>query len=242
MLAPISAARAPFGKRMRVFEKLVVTIAASVVFSIHILHPDEALMMTIPMQPEIGFPDGDLRAILLAYVPPGEANSRPSFARASSQESEFEHFFRHYEPRVTGYLWRMTGNLDETQDLCQETFLRAWQQFHRVAAYEHQVSWLLRVATHLALNHARRPKAIALDDSSSPAGSDPGRHIVERDMVRQVLQHLPGKQRAMLILREVYGYSTDEIGQMLDSSPEAVRMGLSRARQQFRTIYQRKDR
>lgn len=63
-------------------------------------------------------------------------------------------------------------------------------------------------------------------------------------MVRHVLQQLPGKQRAMLLLREVYGYSTDEIGQMLDMSPDAVRMSLSlsRARQQFRTIYQRKDR
>jgi RNA polymerase sigma-70 factor, ECF subfamily len=174
-----------------------------------------------------------------AYIPPPQTihHSRPLSDQQSTVDSNFEHFFRQYERRVTGYLWRMTGDIDATNDLCQDTFMRAWQQFDRIANYDRPIAWLLRVATNLALNQLRHVSTISLQDINHPAMSDPGNHQVEQEIVRQVLASLPEKQRAMLILREVYGYHCQEIGKILDMSTDAVKKGLCRAREQFRHIY-----
>jgi RNA polymerase sigma-70 factor (ECF subfamily) len=55
--------------------------------------------------------------------------------------------------------------------------------------------------------------------------------------VRQVLLQLPPRRRAALVLREVYGLSTAEVGAALGMSETAVRMAISRAREQFRALY-----
>ena len=65
-------------------------------------------------------------------------------------------FFREHEPGIYGYLWRITGDRQLASDLSQETFLRAWHSFAKVRGYENQATWLLHVATNLALNSRRR--------------------------------------------------------------------------------------
>jgi RNA polymerase sigma-70 factor (ECF subfamily) len=179
-------------------------------------------------------------ALISRDVPP-TARAKGDTPEALGQRDRFEQFFRRFEPRVTGYLWRMTGQMDLAADLCQETFLRAWQHFATVIAYPHPESWLLRVATNLALNHARRPVALALDPHFDPAGSDPSEHVVEREIVRQALLAVPSKLRAPLILRTVYDLPYSEICSMLEMSPDAVKMAVSRARDHFRQAYRRKD-
>lgn len=157
----------------------------------------------------------------------------------------FEQFFRRYEPQVSGYLWRMLGDEQSAYDLSQDAFLRAWQHFSEVAHHPRPVSWLFRVATNLAINHLRRRAApigaaTPIEDHD-PAASDPTGHFVERDLVRQTLLTLAPKARALLVLREVYGLSCAEAGQTLGMSPDAAKMALSRAREQFRQHYLRKD-
>jgi RNA polymerase sigma-70 factor (ECF subfamily) len=179
---------------------------------------------------------------LVRRTDPPEGEASPARGRADEErDARFEHFFRRYEPRITGYLWRMTGVIDLAADLCQETFLRAWQQFDTVAAYPQPEAWLFRVATNLALNQMRRPIAASLDPRFDPAGSDPSGRVVEREIVRQALLALPIKLRAPLILRAVYDLTYAEIGDLLAMSPDAVKMAVSRAREQFRQAYRRKD-
>lgn len=182
-----------------------------------------------------------LMLALLSRDGPPTTHARGNAPDAASQRDHFEQFFRRYEPRITGYLWRMTGQMEQAADLCQETFLRAWQQFATISTYPHPEAWLLRVATNLALNQARRPVALALDPHFDPAGSDPSGRVVEREIVRQVLLAVPLKLRAPLILRAVYDLPYAEIGTMLDMSPDAVKMAVSRARDHFRQAYRRKD-
>ncbi len=163
------------------------------------------------------------------------------FAARAGEDAAFEAFFRRYEPRITGYLWRMLANADEVSDLCQETFFRAWQQFGTVSAYPQPASWLFRVATNLALNHIQRRKPISLEGLLDPSSSDPANHLIERELVRQTLLALPPKQRALVVLRDVYSLTYQEIGHLLAMSPDAVKMALSRAREQFRRQYSRRE-
>ena len=127
---------------------------------------------------------------------------------AQTTLDEFEGFFRMHEPRLSAYLWRMTGDRQSASDLCQETFLRAWQRYDAIRAYDRPDAWLFRVATNLALQLTRRKKAPIgaadpLDEAFEPSVSDPAWRLAERDLVRETLLELPPRARSLLILREV---------------------------------------
>lgn len=170
--------------------------------------------------------------------------ARPDRSPAISTEviARFEVFYRQYDRQIAGFLWRMLDDEQIAAELNQETFLRAWQNFPAISAYNRPVAWLFRVATNLALQHLRRRNspfgvAVAFMDGLEPASSDPSLRFVEQDLVRQTLQHLPPNQRAALVLREVDGFTCAEIGEILNISRDAVKMALFRAREQFRARY-----
>jgi RNA polymerase sigma-70 factor (ECF subfamily) len=159
----------------------------------------------------------------------------------------FDAFFREQEPRIYGYLWRITGDRQLASDLCQETFLRAWNSFAKVRGYENQTAWLLRVATNLTLNSRRRGNTrigtlLTLDETIEPSvSSDHAGQIAEQDAVHRVLLTLPVPMRAALVLREVEGLPYSEVSRLLGMRPGATRMLLSRAREQFRRCYRREE-
>ena len=184
--------------------------------------------------------------------PAGAATAAPTTRRALPQgdASEFEPFFRAHEHDIFTYLWRMTGDEQAAYDIAQETFLRAWRHFARIRAYERPGGWLFRVATHLALNHLRSRAtplgaAMSLDAAGiahhalalSTAASDPGARVADADTVRRALMALAPRQRAALVLREVYGLSCREVAAALGVSAGAAKTLLWRARDDLRERY-----
>lgn len=155
--------------------------------------------------------------------------------------AEFEDFLRAHERPILNYLWRMTGDEALAHDLTQETFLRAWQRYSVIRGYERPRAWLFRVATNLALTQRKRASSreTSLEDAPPASGSDPAWRLAESDLVRRTLLELPPKRRAALVLREVYGFSSAEVGKTLGMTEVAVRMALHRGREQFRALYLR---
>lgn len=156
----------------------------------------------------------------------------------------FEAFYRQHERDIFGYLWRVTGDEQTANDLTQEVFLRAWRQFEKLRGYERPAAWLFHVATNLAFNERRHQRlagpAATLQGHERAAG-DHATQLVDRAALRAALDGLPARQRAALILRELYGYSCDEIAGMLDVSRAAAKMTLSRARERLRALYLKED-
>ena len=138
----------------------------------------------------------------------------------------------------------MLGDEHLAGDLTQEVFLRAWQRFDTVRAYDIPRRWLFKVATNLALSQLGRrsrhdvPLAL-LPEAHEPVTGDPATQVALSDLVHATLLRLSPKRRAALVLHEVYGFTTEEIGQMLGMAGTAVRMALSRGRDQFRAEYRR---
>jgi RNA polymerase sigma-70 factor (ECF subfamily) len=192
-----------------------------------------------------------LRLLAATREPPLSSGRASTSAHSSVQREpallpEFERFFLEHEARVSGYLWRMTGDRQAACDLSQETFLRAWQRFERISAYERPDAWLIRVATNLALQHQRRRRAPVgaadpLDEAFDPGVSDPGQRFPLRDLVRETLLELPPRDRALLVLREVYGLTGEETAAALKMTPNAAKVALFRARERFRAAYLEKD-
>jgi RNA polymerase sigma-70 factor (ECF subfamily) len=195
-----------------------------------------------------------LIAILISpFAIPGhltrfQALSRHHAVETSSDAAEaaFDQLFKELEPKVYGYLWRMTGDESQASDICQETFLRAWQRFDQISSYEKPLAWLFRVATNLAIDAGRVNRRVMqmtepFDEENEPAQTDPATNLAEREAILAILQQLSPRARSALVLREVYDLPLDEIAATLGATPTAIKKMLTRSREQFRSAYLREE-
>ncbi len=176
-----------------------------------------------------------------------------------------------FRRELLAHCYRMTGSLHEAEDAVQETLLRAWRSYANFDPSRASLrTWLHRIATNTCLNalekRRRRPLPSALSvPSSTPAlsppteiawleplpdalvsaGEDPAKLVVERGSVRlafvAALQHLPPRQRAVLLLREVLAWPAAEVADALGTTVPAVNSALQRARAQLEEASPRED-
>jgi RNA polymerase sigma-70 factor (TIGR02960 family) len=140
------------------------------------------------------------------------------------------------------HCYRMLGSFDEAEDLVQETLLRAWRRRDSLEREERLRAWLYKIATNACLDHikakGRRP-ATAESPSDLPwLQPYPDRlleeEIIERETIEltflAVIQLLPPRQRAVLIMRDVLDWPAEQVAEQLDLSVPAVNSALQRAR------------
>jgi len=158
-----------------------------------------------------------------------------------------------YRSELTGYCYRMLASPFEAEDAVQETMIRAWRAHDRFEGRSALRSWLYRIATNVCLDmlngRERRPRPMDLGPAGAPVFENlnipaevtwlqptptPEDEALGRESVRlafvAALQHLPPKQRAVLILSEVLRWQATEIGELLDTSVASVNSALQRAR------------
>ncbi|WP_432980655.1 sigma-70 family RNA polymerase sigma factor [Dactylosporangium sp. CA-233914] len=160
------------------------------------------------------------------------------------------------------HCYRMLGSFHEAEDMVQETFLKAWRGWETFQGRSSVRAWLYRIATNVCLDALksaqRRVLPMDLGPPSDPAVSlppvtgvawleplpdrvldaDPQTRAVSRETVElaflAALQHLPPRQRAVLIARDVLGWSAAETAELLDVTTTAVNSALQRARATLR--------
>ncbi|MEF2978994.1 RNA polymerase sigma factor [Subtercola sp. YIM 133946] len=169
-----------------------------------------------------------------------EADDRTLAGRAADGDvAAFEVLVRRYGPLMRGYSTRLLGSTDEVDDVVQAAFITAWQQLPTLADGAAVKSWLLRVVNRKALDRirARRPHddlddetrpALTADRSVSPEAL--AEHHAVQSALSTVLASLPERQRQCWLMKEIAGYSYDQIADELDLPPSTVRGLLSRAR------------
>lgn len=137
---------------------------------------------------------------------------------------------------------RIVGG-EEAEDVGQDAFLRA---YHRLSRFRHDAtfrSWLLRITHNAALDHVARRRAEPMDPATmeeQPPGAGGHRlpaeqlEVAERiDRLERKLRGLTGPHRAVLVLRDIEGYSYEEIAQITDTPVGSVKGRLHRARRDF---------
>jgi RNA polymerase sigma-70 factor (ECF subfamily) len=158
------------------------------------------------------------------------------------------------------HCYRMLGSLHDAEDLVQETYLRAWKAYGQFEGRSSVRTWLYRIATNACLTaldgRTRRPLPFGLGTQSAteadpltedheipwlePFPTDPAAIVTERASTRlafvAALQHLPPRQRAVLILRDVLRLSAAETADELDMTVAAVNSALQRAHAQLKDL------
>ncbi|MFJ7990090.1 sigma-70 family RNA polymerase sigma factor [Streptomyces sp. NPDC096351] len=168
-----------------------------------------------------------------------------------------------YRGELTRYCYRMLGSYAEAQDAVQEGLVRAWRNAERFEGRSSLRSWVYRIVTNVCLDAlaSGKRRALPMDlsapaDGTTPPGGpadtvlwvDPLPHgepeiaVTAAESVRlafvAALQHLPAKQRATLVLRDVLGFSAREVADLHGSTVAAVNSALQRARA---TLADRRD-
>jgi RNA polymerase sigma-70 factor, ECF subfamily len=148
---------------------------------------------------------------------------------SSTSEGQFREFFDGARRKLVGQAYLMTGDFQEAQDLVQEVLVRAWKRWERVSTLDNPHAWAQHVLHNLAVSHWRRQRLRRVHAGATrPVHAAPPA-IGHLDVIAAV-NALPVNQRSALVLRAVGGLSTSEIATELKTSPDTVRVWLSRAR------------
>ena len=134
-------------------------------------------------------------------------------------------------------------NNDDAEDLVQETLLRLWQERDQWNNYQNIEAVAVRILKNCIIDNYRRKKvSYETLDNISVEHSAPNPHqVLENSEKGEVLQaiilQLPSLQRIILTMKDIEGYETEDIAKITNTSIEAVRMNLSRARKKVKEVF-----
>jgi RNA polymerase sigma-70 factor (TIGR02960 family) len=176
-------------------------------------------------------------------------------AAKAGDEPAFAELVGRHRRELHVHCYRMLGSFEEAEDMVQETFLRAWRARDSFEGGQGFRAWLYRIATNACLDALRSSRRVPslhsfaevpwiqpypdrLLDELAPSDTEPDAVVVARETIEltylAVIQLLPPRQRAVVILRDVLGWSAVETASLLDMTVAAANSALQRARATLR--------
>ena len=177
---------------------------------------------------------------------PNPADLLVEKVRAGDLEA-FEGLMQLTEKLVVGVAWRILGNRDLARDAAQETFLRVFRSLDRFRLGESFQAWICQITVNVCRDLVRKrgPVSVDLEDMDSlpqehgnavpKAGAEEALLLAERRaLVQEALVSLSPGERTALILRDIEGFSTEEVARVLGVRPVTIRTQVSSARSKIR--------
>ena len=171
-------------------------------------------------------------------------------------EAEFAELAERHRRELHVHCYRMLGSFEEAEDLVQETLLRAWRGRDTLERDEWFRAWAYKIATNACLDAIKRagrrvpslgsfrdvpwlqPYPDRLLAEVAPAADEPDAAVIGRETIEltflAVIQLLPPRQRAVLILRDVLDWPASDVAELLELGVAAVNSALQRARATLR--------
>jgi RNA polymerase sigma-70 factor (ECF subfamily) len=164
-------------------------------------------------------------------------------AAAETQDAAFEQFIAPHFAALFHRAYRLTGDVDEAEDLVQEACIRAHAALDELVGMNNPTGWLHTVLYHLFVDSRRRDQRLRSVDRGEAefpevACAKPGpSEQMEIDLLhrrlRRVMRVLSPIEQALLVMREVEGYSLSEIAAIVELPVTTVRPRLHRAREKL---------
>jgi RNA polymerase sigma factor (sigma-70 family) len=143
---------------------------------------------------------------------------------------DFDEFFLDQHERLYRALYFVTGDRQDAEELMQDAFLRLWERWDRLGEIEDPVGYLFRVALNGLRMRVRRAKVAARHLMPVGPAPDPFADVELKEDLRVMLLQLTRRERAAVVLTDVYGYTSEQAGQMMGIRPTTVRVLASRGR------------
>ena len=176
-----------------------------------------------------------------------EIDEKKLIERASSGDpSAFNRLMEQHEHRMYAVALRMCANREDAQDCLQEAMLRVYRAIGSFKGQSSFSTWIYRITMNTCLDELRRRKNRQntsldglLDMGWAPVdgGSGPEKQALMREVREKMngaIRELPDDMRAAIVLRDVQGFSYDEIAQMLEINVGTIKSRISRGREKLR--------
>lgn len=156
--------------------------------------------------------------------------------------------YKKYRKPIVNLAYRMTGSMDDAQDIAQDTFVQAFKNFEKFRGESNVYTWLYRIAVNnclLFLKNKKRSKFSDLESLIEMAGSPVSEEMTEKEKsayINQVkdgclsglLRCLPLQQRIVFILGVLLDVPNDQVAAVIGKSENAARILIHRSRQNIR--------
>jgi RNA polymerase sigma-70 factor (ECF subfamily) len=167
--------------------------------------------------------------------------------RARRGDSEaFRGLVERYQDRVFWVARGMVGNDEDARDTAQEAFIRVHRSLERFDTRLKFYTWLYQIVVNLCIDHLRKQskrKGVSLDVVGEVPGDGDDRDPLEggelKQRVQRVLDELPPKYKAVMVLSDLQGIGAKEIATMTGTTHATVRWRHHRARKLFREAWER---
>jgi RNA polymerase sigma factor (sigma-70 family) len=160
----------------------------------------------------------------------------------------FDQLIRKYRERLFGVVYNLTSNREDTADLVQDSFIKAFQSINRFQGQASFFTWLYKIAVNTTLTHLRKnklrtffslekiqeedPSSKVLTQLTDKSGADRDAYLRElHEKLNEALQKLSIKHRTVITLFEIDGLSHGEIADVMECSEGTVRSRLHYAKQ-----------
>ena len=175
----------------------------------------------------------------------------PDIGPAESERQAQERFIQDNLRRIFLQIYRIIGNVDDAQDLTQETFIKALQRQEQIKDLDKAAHWLSRIASNTAIDYLRRHGRVNfsdIDEIAEPLRTEP-EHSPERLLLRAEqaeyledgLRLLSARERSALLLRDVEGLPAEDVAREMNCSKATVRSHIANARIKFRRYLERRS-
>jgi RNA polymerase sigma factor (sigma-70 family) len=154
------------------------------------------------------------------------------FADPAQRESAFRLLMRQYQQRIYWHIRKMVIDHDETDDLVQESFIRAWKGMSRFREDAALYTWLYRIATNVCLTHLKKKRqrffipihdiTPELSDKLVAASQPESAQTIEFKLQQAILQ-LPDRQRLVFNMRYYDDMPYEQMSEILDTSVGALK-------------------
>ena len=147
----------------------------------------------------------------------------------------FDDLVRETHRTVYSLAYRIVGNAEDAADVVQDTYVRVWKSLKGFRGDANFSTWLYRVTANTALTHLKRQARAGtpVEDLPDVPVADGTEQRADADVLDAALAKLPAQHRAVVVLKDVYGLSCEEIAKEMGSTEGAIKVRLFRARQRL---------
>ena len=158
------------------------------------------------------------------------------------QINELIEILKPYKNKMFRYAYSIIGNRFEAEDIVQESVIKIWKKMDKFSAIDNKEAWVITIVRNLAIDKVRARKKKQTSDINdffhiSDNAPGPDIKLEQKDAVRKVteiMDSLQETQREIITLRDIEGYTYQEIADIMDLKVDQVKVYLFRARKILR--------